>query len=64
VRSAVLLVLVLGCGPSTNSKPAGTSADPVLVCERVADVCRLDKSRLGVCIQTQINGAFTCQSQH
>ena len=33
----------------TQAKPAGTSDDPVTVCEHVGDLCRLDASRLGVC---------------
>jgi len=57
------IAALAACGPST-SKPAGTSADPVLVCERVADVCRLDKARLGVCVQEKPGAPFTCQSQH
>jgi hypothetical protein len=52
------------CGPSTNSKPSGTSSDPVLTCERIADVCRLDGSRLGVCVQARNGSGFACQSQH
>ena len=62
-RLLALVVALAACGPSTD-KPAGTTNDPVLVCERVADVCRLDKSRLGVCIQEKPGATFTCQSQH
>lgn len=36
---------------SKDDKPSGTTSDPVETCERVADVCRLDDARLGVCIQ-------------
>jgi len=65
VRCAIAILLMLsGCGPSSTSKPAGTSADPVLSCERVADVCRLDGSRLGVCVQAKAGSGFACQSQH
>lgn len=68
-RLALTFVVVVGgtwaaCGPTSSSKPAGTSADPVTVCERVADVCRLDGSRLGVCVQARDGRGFACQSQH
>jgi hypothetical protein len=64
-RLAIAFAL-LGCGPTSSTKPAGTSNDPVTVCERVADVCRLDTSRLGVCVQARGGSAaaLTCQSQH
>lgn len=66
------------CGSSSDSsverKPTGTPTDPVLVCERVADVCRLDGSRLGVCVAPPAgtgpeecagrSPCFTCMSQH
>lgn len=61
MRTLALLLLV-ACGPS-NSKPKGTTADPVDVCERVADVCRIDKAKLGVCTQGRGSG-LTCMSQH
>ncbi|MDB4960572.1 MAG: hypothetical protein JWP01_571 [Myxococcales bacterium] len=64
VRWSFSILMVLGsCGPSTNSKPSGTASDPVLTCERVADVCRLDGARLGVCVHAKAGG-FACQSQH
>jgi hypothetical protein len=49
---ALGLLAVAACNPSGSSerKPTGTPGDPVDVCERLADVCRLDSSRLGVCI--------------
>jgi hypothetical protein len=56
------IVLVLACGPG-NSKPTGTTSDPVEVCERVADVCRIDKAKLGVCTQGR-GSALVCVSQH
>ena len=61
-----LIVTVLGCGPSSSSsaKPAGTMSDPVDVCERVADVCRLDKSQLGVCVSGRGTIALVCAAQH
>jgi hypothetical protein len=68
LRSALLCALLAaagGCGKKRdpNAKPAGTSADPVLVCERLADVCKLDGARLGVCTQGK-SGALECASQH
>ncbi|MDQ3370679.1 MAG: hypothetical protein M3680_35125 [Myxococcota bacterium] len=57
------LAAAAACGPTSNSKPGGTSSDPVAVCERVADVCRIDKAKLGVCVQAR-SGGFACQSQH
>jgi hypothetical protein len=59
-------LVVAGCGKQRdpNAKPAGTSADPVLVCERLADVCKLDGSRLGVCTQGKDGTTLVCASQH
>lgn len=62
MRCWILIVAVASCGPSRD-KPAGTTNDPVVTCERVADVCRLDRSRLGVCVRAK-DGGFACQSQH
>ena len=56
-------MLVVACGPSGNSKPTGTTSDPVEVCERVADVCRINKAKLGVCTQGRGSG-LVCTSQH
>jgi hypothetical protein len=56
------LVLLVACGG--NSKPAGTTNDPVDVCERMADVCRIDKAKLGVCTQKRNGSGFACASQH
>lgn len=57
-------VVVLACGKDVGSqKPAGTHADPVEVCERVADVCRLDKSKLGICVSRSTT-ELACASQH
>lgn len=61
---ALLLLLVVACGPSGTSKPAGTTNDPVETCERVADVCRIDKAKLGVCTQRREGSGFACVSQH
>jgi hypothetical protein len=63
-----LLILVVACGPSGDSggkkKPAGTMHDPVEVCERVTDVCRIDKAKLGVCTQSRTSDRLVCASQH
>jgi hypothetical protein len=53
--------MLVACGPS--GKPKGTTADPVDVCERVEDVCRIDKAKLGVCTQGRGSG-LVCASQH
>ncbi len=58
------LLLVIACGDGGNRKPAGTTNDPVEVCERVIDVCRLDKAQLGVCVQQRGGSGFVCASQH
>lgn len=58
------LVLLVACGPSGSAKPAGTTNDPVDTCERVADVCRIDKAKLGVCTQGTVGAGFVCASQH
>jgi len=58
------LLLVLGCGPGGSRTPTGTPNDPVEVCTRVADVCRYDKAKLGVCTQRQGGAGFACASQH
>jgi hypothetical protein len=57
-------LLLVACGPGGNTKPAGTTSDPVTVCERVADVCLIDKAKLGVCTQRRDGSGFTCASQH
>ena len=62
--AACLLAGSCNGGSSTSSKPAGTLSDPVTVCERVADVCRLDKSRLGVCTTGKTGRDLVCVSQH
>jgi hypothetical protein len=65
----ILLALALaGCSSSKGKKPEGTPTDPVEVCEKLADVCRLDGAKLGVCIEApKCEGpapCFTCVSQH
>jgi len=62
VAVAMAAVLAGACGPS-NAKPAGTSSDPVTVCERIGDICRLDGSRLGVCTPRE-GTALGCAAQH
>ena len=62
--SRLWLVLAVACGPGGSSKPAGTTNDPVEVCERVADVCRIDKAKLGVCTQSRSGSGLSCASQH
>ena len=67
IRAALVIGLVLGCGPgssSSSSKPAGTTNDPVVTCERFGDVCKIDDSRLGVCAQKRSGSGFSCASQH
>ena len=63
-RVALVTALLLGCGPGSSSKPAGTTSDPVMTCERFGDVCKIDDSRLGVCAQKRSGGGFACASQH
>lgn len=58
------LAFLVACSTSSSSKPTGTPNDPVDVCERVADVCRIDKAKLGVCTRAKVGTAFTCVSQH
>ena len=64
-RWCTLLVVIglalPGCGP--DSKPAGTAADPVEVCEKSAQVCRYEGAKLGVCTY-QTDGELACTSQH
>lgn len=57
-------LLLVACGPTGSSKPTGTTSDPVEVCERLADVCRIDKAKLGVCEQRRSGSGFVCASQH
>ena len=66
LRLVLVSGLLLGCGPTrdSKSKPAGTTADPVLTCERVGDVCKIDGSRLGVCEQAKSGSGVSCASQH
>lgn len=58
------MMLLLACESRGTGKPAGTTSDPVEVCERVADVCRIDKAKLGVCTQSRAGSGFVCASQH
>lgn len=72
MRLALLTLAMIAC--SSSDRPAGTTADPVEVCERLADVCRFDGSKLGVCIEAPADKrpercvagepCYVCQSQH
>jgi hypothetical protein len=65
--SLIACLLLAACGKesaSTTRKPAGTIADPVKVCERVADVCVLDRAKLGVCTTRKSGRDLYCASQH
>jgi hypothetical protein len=63
----MMTAVALGCSPSGSGgkerQPAGTPTDPVELCERLADVCRLDGSRLGVCIEVVGAAADRCAGQ-
>ena len=51
---ALVFSALAGCGDdgeTSTRKAAGTPTDLVEVCERPADVCRLDGAKLGVCVQ-------------
>jgi hypothetical protein len=58
------LLIAAACGSSPTAKPSGTTSDPVELCEKVADVCRLDGAKLGVCVHAKSGSGFTCASQH
>ena len=65
LRAALVTGLMFGCGPtSSTGKPAGTTSDPVVTCERFGDVCKIDSSRLGVCANERSGSGFVCASQH
>jgi hypothetical protein len=81
MRWLLLLLMLAPLGACSSSKsssaghtPAGTPDDPVDVCTRAADVCRLDSARLGVCNQAPPDThpaacagrspCYTCMSQH
>ena len=61
VRLLIAASLV-ACGP--DSKPAGTIADPVEICEKSAQVCRISPGVLGVCTPDQSPAGFRCAPQH
>ena len=73
---AALAVLTMSCAKGTeeSDKPSGTPTDPVTKCERHGQVCKMDSSRLGVCIEPReevrekvCQGTFPCLqcvSQH
>jgi hypothetical protein len=72
--AAALALALLGCSTEGGapSKPTGAPSDPVAVCERLADVCKLDGSRLGVCTASDPaapacqgrSPCFVCMPQH
>ncbi len=57
------LVALAACGRG-GGKPTGTANDPVTVCERLGDVCRLEGNKLGVCAPRSAGTGFSCASQH
>jgi hypothetical protein len=62
---ALGLLTIIGCSRESGSaKPKGTLSDPVEVCERVADVCRFDGAKLGVCTTVGEGTELVCMSQH
>lgn len=64
LRALLLATFVFACGNSKKSKPAGTAADPVEVCEQVAQICRYKGSQLGVCTHSGANNTLVCEPQH
>lgn len=66
LRAALVAAALAACGSSGSSsgKPAGTLSDPVDVCTRAADVCRIDRAKLGVCSAARAGSGFVCASQH
>ncbi|MEM9492323.1 MAG: hypothetical protein AAGC55_24465 [Myxococcota bacterium] len=55
----------VGCeARSPSATPKGTLADPVEVCERVGDACRIDEARLGVCMHDRSGNKMECTPQH
>lgn len=73
---AAALAVTAACSSSGSGddKPAGTPTDPVETCERIADVCRFDGPKLGVCIEAPPDKrpprcsanepCYVCQPQH
>lgn len=64
VAAIACAVALLGCGPDKPGKPAGTTSDPVEVCEESAQVCRFDGAKLGVCTRRDSGDGLFCASQH
>jgi hypothetical protein len=66
--------MAAGCqGRDGERQPSGAPTDPVEVCTRFGDVCRLDSARLGVCqhpsewTRSACGGrepCFVCTPQH
>jgi hypothetical protein len=71
---SILALAACRSEPGGQRKPAGTPTDPVEVCEKMGDVCRLDGARLGVCTQppagsrpvdcAERDPCYLCTSQH
>ena len=61
-----VVVGLVGCSRdgSSSDEPKGTVSDPVEVCARVADVCRIDSAKLGVCVYKGETTELACMSQH
>jgi hypothetical protein len=71
--SVTLALALAACGEGIEREPTGTPTDPVEVCTRVGDVCRIDGARLGVCEarrqsaaegRCEGEGCFACAPQH
>ena len=63
------MALLVGCESDSGEKqkPTGSPTDPVVDCEKHGQVCRIDSSRLGVCIEPKepkrtelCQGRFPC----
>ena len=71
--AAAFSLVLFACGEAAEREPTGTPTDPVEVCTRVGDVCRIDSARLGVCEarrqsaaegRCEGEGCFACAPQH
>ncbi|MEZ4368932.1 MAG: hypothetical protein R2939_22025 [Kofleriaceae bacterium] len=61
----VTAAVAVGCrGEPSHRPPTGTLSDPVEVCTRLADVCRIDAAKLGICSQDRTGAKLVCASQH
>ena len=66
VFACLLAAAACGRGSSQGAKekPKGTTTDPVEVCERFGDICKLDSARLGVCSPPKAGTGLVCTPQH